>query len=587
MKSQEPRSDGEQVIVDSSKLTFGTKRFGELLLEDGVISEDDLIAALERQRSTGERLGEALVNAGVATEREIARALARQLDLSVFDLGRINEADPEDVLTIPEAMARKYHAVAFAKEGRTLSVAMADPLDLLAIDDIRGATRCELRIEVGCRVDIDDAIGRAYQSATAGAHFEEAIEGAKLELGVTDTRYDEIDEQELRSKAADAPIVRLVDLILAQAIAERATDIHIEPLTDRVVVRYRIDGVLYDTLTPPKRFRDAIMVRIKILSDMDVAERRIPLDGRFTARFENRDIDVRVSSLPTVYGEKMALRLLDRSAFAGDIAKLGFGPETLTAFRSALLKPYGMVLISGPTGSGKSTTLYSGLSELNRNACNITTLEDPVEYHLERINQVNINNKAGMTFARGLRALLRQDPDIIMIGEVRDLETAELAIRSALTGHLVLSTVHANDSASTLTRLIDMGIEPYLVTSAVHLVMAQRLVRRVCPDCRTSYEPDQLALESLGRERFEGVEFTRGVGCKQCKGRGYRGRVGLYELLEVTPELVQLVLENSSAGVLKAKAVEQGLVTLKESAVRKVLDGTTTVEEVLAIASES
>ncbi len=587
MAKRDSWGDQKQPEGRTGKLTFGTKRFGELLIEDGAITEEALREALELQRTSGERLGEALVSAGAVTEQEIAKALARQLDLTVFDAKKANETESDIVLTIPEVMAKRHHVLAVAKDGTTLTVAMADPLDLLAIDDMRGTTKCEIRIQVGCRAEIDDAIAQAYQSATTGIRLDEAIEGAKLELGTAETALEEMNEQELRNKAEDAPIVRLVDLILAQAIAERATDIHIEPLSDSVVVRYRVDGVLYDTLTPPKRFRDAIVVRIKILSDMDVAERRIPLDGRFTARFEKRDIDIRVSSLPTIYGEKIAMRLLDRSGFASNIEMLGFEPETLDTFRRSLWKPYGMVLISGPTGSGKSTSLYAGLSELDRKAKNITTLEDPVEYHLDRINQVSINVKAGMTFSAGLRALMRQDPDIIMVGEIRDLETAELAVRAALTGHLVLSTVHANDSPSTLMRLVDIGIEPYLVTSSTHMVMAQRLVRRICPSCRAPYDPDPKAIASLGHDLFDGFTFYHGTGCKQCKGRGYKGRVGLYELLNITPELVELALQNASADVLKKRAVEQGLKTLKDSAIQKVLDGTTTVEEVLSIAADS
>ncbi len=577
----------EQSSLAPDKLTFGTKRFGELLIEDGAITDADLTAALERQRSTGERIGEALVNSGVIDEPKIVRALARQLDLDVFDPATAYDAVPEDILLIPERMAKRHHVFAFARDGSTLCVGMVDPLDLLAIDDVRVATKCELRIEVGCRQDIDEAISKAYQNAQAGQHFEDAIEGAELEFKTAGAGLEELNEQELRSKAGDAPIVRLVDLIMTQAISDGASDVHIEPLEDKVVVRFRIDGVLYDTLTPPKQFRDAIIVRVKILSDMDVAERRIPLDGRFTARFEGAEVDVRVSSLPTIYGEKIALRLLRKSAAATSIEMLGFEPDTLKRFRAGLRKPWGMVLVSGPTGSGKSTSLYAGLSELDRVGKNITTLEDPVEYHLGRMNQVNINTKAGMTFGAGLRALMRQDPDIIMIGEVRDMETAELAIRAALTGHLVLTTVHANDSAATLTRLIDIGIEPYLVTSAVHLVMAQRLVRRVCSECKEPYEPDPAALRALGEDKLKGVTFYHGVGCKQCKGRGYKGRVGLYELLEVTPELAELAIANASAEQIRSRAFELGLVTLKDSAIQKVIDGVTTVEEVLAIAAES
>jgi len=572
---------------DPGKFTFGSKRFGELLIEDGVISEEQLAMALERQVTTGERVGEALVNSGLVSEPEIARALSRQLGIAEFVTSSVAEAGVEVILTIPEQLARRHHVIAVGRTDDVLTVAMVDPLDLVAIDDVRVSTNCELEIQVGCRVEIDDAISRAYESATAGQNLEDAIEGAKVELGIVDDHVlTNVSEEELRNEAEEAPIIRLVDLMLAQAISERATDIHIEPLNDMVVVRYRIDGVLYDTLTPPKRFRDAIVVRVKILSNMDVAERRIPLDGRFTARSGDREVDVRVSSLPTVYGEKLALRLLDKSTFSADIQQLGFETEMLEAFRKALRKPYGMVLISGPTGSGKTTSLYAGLSELDRTGKNITTLEDPVEYHLSRINQVSINTRAGLSFATGLRALLRQDPDIIMIGEIRDLETAELAVRSALTGHLVLSTVHANDAPSTLTRLVDVGIEPFLATSAVHLVMAQRLVRKICPECKTEYTPDPKLLASLGADRFKNVKLYRGEGCAHCKGRGYRGRMGVYELLEVTPEIAELVLERASSDAIRQRAIKQGLVTLSESAIRKVLDGSTTVEEVLAVVSE-
>jgi len=568
---------------DSGQL-FGGKRFGELLIDAGVIDEAGLQKALERQRASGERLGEALVGLGMAKEGDIVAALASQLEIGVFDPEELPTLEPDVILTIPESMARKHRALAVARHNGRLTVALADPMDLIAIDDIRASTGMELELQVARRDDIEDAINTAYRNAMATQHLEDAIEGARLELGTPEEEsFEELTEQELRSRAEDAPIVRLVNLILAQAMAERATDIHIEPLEDRTLVRYRVDGVLYDASTPPKRFHEAIVVRIKILSDMDVAERRVPLDGRFTATFENREVDVRVSTLPTIYGEKVALRLLDKSGFQVDLSDLGFAKEMLPTFRNALRRPYGMVLISGPTGSGKSTTLYSGMSELDRGAKNITTLEDPVEYHLERINQVSINRKAGMTFAGGLRSLLRQDPDIIMIGEIRDLETAELAVRSALTGHLVLSTVHANDAPSTATRLVDIGIAPYLVTSSVHLVMAQRLVRMICPHCKESYEPDPKSVHALGEEALEGVEFVHGTGCKQCRGRGYLGRTGVYELLELNPELGKLVTAGASADVLREKALEQGFLTLKDHVIRKVQVGITTVEEAMSV----
>jgi len=577
---------GQESVPRKDKLSFGKKRLGDILIAAGVLDEDGLKSALEQQKTTGERLGEALISSGAASEIDIISALASQLDIRVFHAPGAGSVDAETILLIPEHMARKHRALAVARDGSTLTVAMEDPLDIVAIDDIRVATGMDIALQVGRSEDIDKAISTAYTNANAGTDLEEAIEGAKLELG-SDAASETMSEQELRNKAEDAPIVRFVDLIMGQAIAQRATDVHIEPLKDRVVVRYRVDGVLYDAITPPRQFSDAIVVRIKILSNMDVAERRVPLDGRFTVRLDGREVDVRVSTIPTVYGEKIAMRLLDKSAFTGNIEMLGFEEDTLTMFRKGLRKPYGMVLISGPTGSGKTTSLYGGLSELDRTSKNITTLEDPVEYYLDRINQVPINNKAGMTFASGLRAFLRQDPDIIMIGEMRDLETAELGVRAALTGHLVLSTVHANDAPSSLTRLVDIGIEPYLVTSSVHLVMAQRLVRRLCQECKEEYTPEPNVLESIKNGELDGVTFYRGKGCKACKGRGYRGRVGIYELMVSSPEIVRLVLESKSADEIKRMAVSQGMRTLRDGALMKVRQGVTTIEEALSIVAET
>ncbi len=588
-RRQKPQDErGSRDEARQADLSFNAKRFGELLIEAGVISAGDLESALETQRETGERLGEALVKLELATEVDIVDALASQLDIVEFDPMIAGTIDPEIVLTIPHHMARHHHALAVARTGNELIVAMSDPLDLVAVDDLRVATKCELSIQVGLESDIESAITTAYRSATADQNLEEVIAGARVELGIQETSaLEELSEEELRERAEDAPIVKLVNLILGQGIAERATDIHIEPLEKKVVVRYRVDGVLYDATTPPKRFHEAIVVRIKILSEMDVAERRVPLDGRFTARFEDHDVDIRVSTLPTIYGEKVAMRLLHKSTTIVSLAELGFEEDAQAIFRKALKRPYGMVLISGPTGSGKSTTLYAGMGELDRVARNITTLEDPVEYHIDRVNQVNVNRKAGMTFSTGLRSILRQDPDIIMVGEVRDLETAELAIRSALTGHLVLSTVHANDAPGTATRLVDIGIEPYLVTSAVHLVMAQRLVRRICPHCKEPYKPDPKAVMALVGEVRKGAVFYRGAGCKQCKGRGFLGRTAIFEILEMTPELSELVMKRASADAVRKKAVETGFVTLRENAAKKALDGVTTVEEALGVSTET
>ena len=573
--------------MTDNTLSFGGRRFGALLVESGVIDEAGLKQALERQRASGERLGEALLSLSLATEEQIVDALAEQLGVGVFNAAAVSAIEPEIVLSIPEHMARHHHVLAVALDGSVLTVAMADPLDLVAIDDIRVATGKTIKPEVGKCSEIDDAISTVYRTAMASQHMEDVIAGAKLQLETSSTTVaDELNEQELRSRAEDAPIVRLVNLILSQAVAERATDIHIEPLPDRTVVRYRVDGVLYDSATPPKDFHEAIVVRIKILSDMDVSERRAPLDGRFTLSFDGRAIDVRVSTLPTIYGEKIAMRLLDKSGGTVGLEELGFEPEMLTTYLKGIRRPYGMVLISGPTGSGKTSTLYSGMKELDRIGKNITTLEDPVEYHLDRINQVTINRKAGLTFATGLRSLLRQDPDVIMIGEVRDMETAELAVRSALTGHLVLSTVHANDAPATATRLVDIGIEPYLVASAIHLVMAQRLVRKICPDCVQEYKPDPGVVRALGAEELKGTRYIHGAGCKQCRGRGFRGRTAVFELLELTPELGELVIAGSSADTMRRRAIELGFVTLRRNAIKKVKDGITTAEEALSVCTE-
>jgi type IV pilus assembly protein PilB len=574
--------------VTDDRLSYGGKRFGQLLIEAGVVTSADLEKALESQKATGDRLGEALVKLKLASEIDIVQALANQLGIEIFDPAVVPTIDPETVLTIPEHLARHHIAFAVAREGDRLTVAMADPLDLVAIDDIRVATGYELSLEVGLSDEIENAITAAYRTATADRHMAEVIAaGSRLDLGdQKEGAPEELSEQELRSRAEDAPIIRLVNLIMSQAISERATDIHIEPLEDRTLVRYRVDGMLYDSTTAPKHFHEAIVVRIKILSDMDVAERRVPLDGRLTVGFEEREIDVRVSTLPTIYGEKVAMRLLDKSGFQLRLTDLGFEGDMLTTFRTALRRPYGMMLISGPTGSGKSTTLYAGMSELDRQGKNITTLEDPVEYHLDRINQVSINRKAGMTFANGLRSILRQDPDVILVGEIRDQETADLAIRSALTGHLVLSTVHANDAASTATRMVDIGIEPFLVASAIHLVMAQRLVRKICPHCVEPYEPDPATVRALAGDALEGFRFVHGAGCKMCRGRGYLGRTAVFELLEITPALGELIIARASADTLRQRAVEGGFVTLRENAIHKVRAGVTTVEEALGVSTE-
>jgi type IV pilus assembly protein PilB len=509
------------------------------------------------------------------------RLLAEQFALPIATPDRLSQADPASVQLVPEHLARQAGVLALHHDDDVLEVAVSDPLDVVSLDHLRALTGRTLRVSLAPASELREAIDNYYQEIRATENLGEILEKIGLSGGEAE---EDVDLATLRQQVEDAPVVRLVNLMLAEAIDARASDIHVEPLRDRLTVRYRIDGVLHEVMKPPKNLQMAIVSRIKIVAELDIAVRLLPQDGRLTVHLPDREVDIRVSTLPTAFGEKVVMRLFDKKAFSREIAKLGLEPEAEHAFARSIHQPYGMILISGPTGSGKTTTLYAALSELRSVHRNLVTVEDPIEYHIDAVNQVHANHKVGMTFARALRAILRQDPDVIMVGEIRDAETADIAVKSALTGHMVLSTVHANDAPGTVTRLTDMGVPRYLVGSAVTLVMAQRLVRRVCDRCREPYvpEPEQIAVLGDDAAALEGHTLWRGRGCLACKQTGYMGRSAVFEVLELTKPIRRMVLDGLNEDQIKTQAVTGGLVTLRKSGIRKILAGLTTIDEVRA-----
>ena len=563
----------------SLSFRLSTRRFGELLVERGWVSPDQLAQALRAREDPRERLGQTLVRLGLLKERDVTELLGEQFALQVIDAEHLAKADPRAVQLVPEHLARQALLLALRREDDTLEVAVGDPLDVVSLDHLRALTGCTLTVRLAQPSEVREAIDDFYQEIRASENLGEILD--KIDLSATSEEED-VDLAALRQQVEDAPVVRLVNLMLAEAIDARASDIHVEPLRDRITVRFRIDGTLHEVMKPPKNLQMAIVSRIKVLADVDIAVRLLPQDGRLTVHLPDREVDIRVSTLPTAFGEKVVLRLFDKKVFTREIENLGLDGTGLDAFRRAIHLPYGMILVSGPTGSGKTTTLYSALSEIRTVSRNLLTVEDPIEYHIEGVNQVHANHKVGMTFARALRSILRQDPDVIMVGEIRDAETADIAVKSALTGHLVLSSVHANDAPGTVTRLIDMGVPRYLVGSAVALVMAQRLVRRVCERCKESYLADLDQLSALGDDgaQLAGRRLWRGRGCLACKQTGYLGRTALFEVLELTRPIRRMVLDGQNEDQIKQHAMAGGLVTLRQSGIRKILEGVTTLEEV-------
>ena len=563
------------------------KDIGELLIDGGFITDRQLQKAKDKIGASNEPLQKILVSMGYVSEKDITEVIGQQMGVDFVDLENM-ELDPDMARSIPEHLAQRYKVIPVGQKGNRLTLAMVDPLNVIAIDDIRLITGFDIEPVIATEEAIEKTINRQF-GVTDIATVEETVK----DISATDFGPVEIEEEmeeeialdKLKEMVDEAPIVRVVNLIISQAISDGASDIHIEPEAKQVRVRYRVDGVLHDVMSPPKHIQAPMISRIKIMANLDIAERRVPQDGKIHLKHDNREFDLRVSTVPTINGEKVVMRILDKSSVLLGLNKLGFYQDTQEVFEAIVEKPYGMILVTGPTGSGKSTTLYSCLNKLNTEAVNIMTVEDPCEYQLVGINQVQINEKAGLTFASALRSFLRQDPDIIMVGEVRDTETAKIAVEAALTGHLVLSTLHTNDSAGAVTRLVEMGVEPFLCASSVIGVLAQRLARKICPNCKESYTPPMESIKQFGLAAFTDadINFYRGRGCDHCKQTGYRGRMGIFEILMISDRLRGMVLQNCSAAEVKQTAIEEGMKTMQEDGLRKVLDGHTTIEECLRV----
>jgi type IV pilus assembly protein PilB len=553
------------------------KKLGEILLARGAVSESDLEKALAEQRQTKGFLGQVLLRRGVIKKRDLADALEDQLGVPSVELTEV-AIPPEITSYLPENMVRGYRAIPFSVEGNVLCVAMADPLNLTAIESMRLVTGMDVRSYFAPEEDVILTTNQLFDGRVAAYKAIEDTTGLPGD-------DEQVNTRELERMVEDAPVVRLVDSIIQGAVTGSASDIHVEPREHGVRVRYRVDGILYDMMQIPKRLQPAVISRIKIMAGMNIAERRLPQDGRISVKTNGGEYDLRVSTLLTVFGEKVVMRILDKSSVLLQLEDLGFLPAQQKLIEGLITKPYGMVLATGPTGSGKTTALYTALNRVNSEDRNIVTIEDPVEYQLVGINQSQVNLPANITFARGLRAILRQDPDVIMVGEIRDLETAEIAVQAALTGHLVFSSLHTNDAAAALPRLLDMGVEPFLIASSIIGVIGQRLVRMVCRNCKSTYEPDPRVLDELGvsPDKREGILFSRGEGCQVCSQRGYKGRTGVFEVLRMTDKLKRLVMEGQSSLQIREAAVAEGMVLMKDCGLSKVLDGTTTPEEVMRV----
>jgi type IV pilus assembly protein PilB len=558
------------------------EKLGQILLREGLITEEQLEKAIEIQKKDGTRFGETLVSLGIVTEKDIVVAMAKQLSIpyASYAKGLLRPAENQDLeKLIPEEYARRNMLLPVSRRANSLTVAFMDPLDLITIDNLKRMTGCEINPIIATKSDIQRTIDEFYGREDL---LKDAISDSYEleEFKIEKDSEEELSLDDLIARAEEAPVVKLVDLILMQAIKDRASDIHIEPFKNKINIRYRIDGVLYEIPPPAKHLLPAIVSRIKILSNLDIAERRLPQDGVFFVKVENKGIDIRVSTIPAVFGEKVVMRILDKSSTPLNLGDLGFDSEELEKFRKAIISPHGLVLLTGPTGSGKTTTLYAALNEIKSPRKNITTVEDPVEYKLEGINQVQIKPNIGFTFASALRAFLRQDPDIIMVGEVRDLETAQICIRASLTGHLVLSTLHTNDAASAISRLIDIGIEPYLISSSLIMVGSQRLVRRLCPECKEAYETTPVLAKDFGIKQ---ELLYKPKGCDYCSHTGYRGRIAIYEMILVNDKLRELIARGASLGEIKDKVREFGVKSLLHSGIKKAEEGLTSIEEVLSI----
>ncbi|GAB5045695.1 type IV-A pilus assembly ATPase PilB [Thermodesulfovibrio sp. TK110] len=558
---------------------------GAFLLRKGKISEKQLIDAQALQKIEGIKIGAALVKLGYITEDELVQSMSELYGFPVFKMDS-HKVDPLVVKLLPEDVIKKYKMLPIYREGNIVKVLTTDPANEIALEQLKFfLSGFRIIFYIGKDSDfktlIDQFFGEEESDIYASQNIHELVEIVAQEPSLVET------QEEIRPEA-EGPLVRVVNQIILNAISKRASDIHIEPFEDNIYVRYRIDGVLHDVLTLPAKLKSNLITRIKIMSNLDISEKRLPQDGRIKMKISKREVDFRVSTLPSIFGEKIVLRILEKGSLQLDLTRLGFEEESLEFFLEALRKPYGMILVTGPTGSGKTTTLYSALMKLNRPEVNIMTVEDPVEYTLPRITQVQVQEEIGRTFAQVLRSFLRQDPDIIMVGEIRDFETAEIAVKAALTGHLVLSTLHTNDAPSTITRLVNMGIEPFLISSSVILIVAQRLVRKLCENCKKEQKYSKDALLKLGfpKDRLDGLKIYEAKGCNECNKTGYRGRIAVYEVMPIREEIRELILTGASASEIKKEAMKLGMLTLRQSGIRKIMAGTTSIEEVLRVTVE-
>jgi len=560
------------------------EKLGTILLGKGLITESQLNEALEIQKAEGGKLAKILVSKGFVEERKLMGTLGEHLGIPPIDLNKV-KLEPEVVELIPRNVCDFYHVIPIAKIGNALSVAMADPLNLFATDDIKLMTGMEIVPVISTETDIKEILSNYY----SGKSGMTEVLGDAEDVELAEEEKEEMDLDQLSSDGEESTIIKAVNVILKEAIEAKASDIHVEPFEKRVSIRYRIDGVLHERVSPPKALQNALISRLKIMSKLDIAERRLPQDGRFRIKMKGKDIDFRFSTLPCLFGEKVVMRILDKSNLNLDLTKLGFEQKSLDIFQEGLTRSFGMILVTGPTGSGKTTTLYSALSSLNRPSENIVTVEDPVEYQLAGINQVQCHSEIGLTFASALRSILRQDPDIVMVGEIRDHETADIAVKAALTGHLVLSTLHTNDAPGAIARMDDMGIEPFLISSSVICVAAQRLARKICPKCKEEIKIDvdslktaQLPEKYWGDSKFK---LYQGKGCRSCSKTGHSGRISVVEVFMVNDEIRKLVVERKSADVIKRMAIEHGMLTLRMASLKKVTRGEITLAEALRISS--
>ena len=574
-----------------SAKSFG-ERIADILIEDGLLLPSQLEEAQELQKKQGGRLLKLLTDNQFVTEQDMVISMGRCLDKPPVNLAKVRVPEPIMNL-VPKDMAKSYKLVPIAVLGNKLFVAMADPMNVLALDDLRTRTKMDIVPMIATERSVNEALSGVHSATGAIDEVmkKAAADAAQLDaegesVEVAAKQREDIDLDRLAADSEDGPVIKIVNLILVQALKDRASDIHIEPGEKNVRLRYRLDGNLVEASGPPKSLQLAIASRIKILAGLNIAERRVPQDGRFRIRVSGKEVDLRISFLPTVYGEKIVIRILDKGALTGSIDNMGLDEVTLDRFKKAIDAPHGMILVTGPTGSGKTTTLYSVLSELNKPEYNIVTVEDPVEYQLIGINQVAVKADVGLDFSSALRSILRQDPDIVMIGEIRDNETADIAVKAALTGHQVLSTLHTNDAAGAITRLDDMGIEPFLISSSVLLTCAQRLVRRICPNCKEEFVPEPEIFDRLNLEQGENDTFFHGAGCDRCKQRGYLGRAAILEVLPVSEAIRRLVIKRASAAVLKNQALSEGMKTLRLAGIDKAREGVTTLEEVWRLTAE-